>query len=79
MGDIAQMTSLENAVNEWVDLFVIDVEDFPHMYKREITAQPSLWAIRIAAGLSEPEVRTMIRHLKAERGRAAPRTGGNTL
>jgi len=71
------MTPLENAVNEWVELFVTDVEDFPHMYKREIVSQPSLWAIRIAAGLTEPEVRTFTRHLKAERANAASRSTGN--
>lgn len=63
--------SLAAAQDEFIDLFVIDVTDFPHAYKETICAQPSLWAMRLIAGLSEPEVRKMLSSLKAERSKCA--------
>ena len=65
------MTPLQKAQYEFVDLFVMDVEQFPFAYKATICAQPSLWGMRAVAGLDEPEVRGMIRNLKAERAKVA--------
>lgn len=63
------MTALETIQHEFIDLFVLDVEEFPDAYKQTIRDQPSLWAMRTIAGFSEGEVRFVLENLKAERAR----------
>lgn len=59
--------SLQEAQYEFIDLFTLDVEEFPASYKGMVRAQPGLWAMRTIAGLNEKEVRSILASLKAER------------
>ena len=65
------VTALEKAQHEFIDLFVKDVEEMPQAYKEMIRAQPGLWAMRTIAGLDESEVRSLLASLKAERRQLA--------
>lgn len=56
---------------QWADLFARDVLDNPGTYDVEVLCDPRNWAMRIVAGLDEPEVRRMIQDLRAERRNVA--------
>jgi hypothetical protein len=62
---------MTDAQSEFIDLFALDVSEFPDAYKETICAAPTFWAIRIIAGMSDDEVRGMTRSLKAERSKLA--------
>lgn len=59
--------ALEKLRDEFVNLFVLDVEEYGIAYKECIREQPTLWALRMVAQADEREVRNMIANLRAER------------
>lgn len=61
------MSALEDAQNEFCELFALDVAEYGSAYKQAIRNAPTIWALRILAGCDEREVRNMIANLKAER------------
>lgn len=59
--------SLDKARDEFINLFVRDVEEYASSYKQSVREQPTLHAMRIVVQCDEREVRALIANLNAER------------
>lgn len=61
------MSTLDQARDEFIDLFVQDVEEYGSAYKPSIRERPAYHALCIVVLCDEREIRAMIANLKAER------------